>query len=101
MHVSVNDALRQVTASYKWHHIQRLPTDRGLPYAYVLRKFKDVRKPRPIVSYARHPAKRLLNLCGRAIAFLLSTADVRHCVLWRTHDLVQRLQDIVRSFRSF
>ena len=49
-----------------------------LPNAYIMIKNKDICKFRPIVSYFRHPWKRLLRAAGRALDLLLQKAPVAH-----------------------
>jgi len=64
-----------------------------LPYGYILPKFKDLNKTRPIVSYYYHPLRRLLNIFARALTFLLkSCTEVRHLTIWTTDALMQNIK---------
>ena len=65
----------------------------GIPYGYILPKFKDLNKTRPIVSYYHHPLKRILNIFARALTFLLKTCtSVRHLTIWNTDALIANIQ---------
>ena len=63
-----------------------------VPYSYVLPKNEDINRCRPLVSYFRHPHKRLFNVCSKAIMGLLKVLDNKHCVLWKTGDLLNELK---------
>jgi hypothetical protein len=71
-----------------------------LTYAYGLPKFKDWTRFRPLISYARHPFKRLLNFCSRALLFILSHADVRSWTLPTEHCLPVDLPTSFEQVRS-
>jgi len=64
-----------------------------IPYGYILPKFKDLNKTRPIVSYYYHPLRRILNLFARALTFLLKTCTVvKHLTIWNTDALIANIQ---------
>ena len=65
----------------------------SLLYGYVLPKDKDIEKIRPIVSYAGHPWKHVLNLVTRVIMFLMWKAKVDN-VLWGTMDLKEAVKQV-------
>ena len=67
----------------------------SLPYAYTLPKDKDLRnKTRPIVSYAKHPAKQILNVAGRAFQWLLehlhTKGEMKSFALFKTQDFAKQ-----------
>lgn len=62
-----------------------------LPYAYGIPKEKDLNKFRPIVSYANHPLKRLLNTTGRIINFMMKKCNLEGMTLWKTNDVTEKL----------
>ena len=72
-----------------------------LPYAYVMPKDKDIQRIRPIVSYFKHPLKRLLNMAARAVLLVLKRADVSSFTLWKTGDFTATLSDITERLRVF
>ena len=64
-----------------------------LPYGYILPKFKDLNRTRPIVSYFHHPLKNILNIFARAITFLLkSCTEIKHLTIWTTDSLMANIQ---------
>ena len=64
----------------------------GLPYAYTLVKDKDITRNRPLISYRKHPYRKMLNFVSRAISFITSTIQVKHCNLEKCTDLKERLE---------
>ena len=42
-----------------------------IPYAYIIPKFKDLSRYRPIVSYSSHPLVNIFNVVSRGLFFLL------------------------------
>ena len=64
-----------------------------IPYGYILPKFKDLNKTRPIVSYYCHPLKRVLNIFARALSFILkSCTTIEHLTIWNTDALVDNIK---------
>ena len=73
-----------------------------LPYAYILPKHKDLKhKTRPIVSYACHPLRPMLQLLSRALTFLLLSLpdSIHHYTLWRTRDVCALIREFLASTR--
>jgi hypothetical protein len=69
-----------------------------LPFAYFLVKNKDIQKKiRPIISYARHPMRRLLHAAASALNFMLKKIKVDNFVLWRCQDFLPTLQDRINN----
>ena len=52
----------------------------SLPYTYLMNEFKDLSKVRPIVAYAGHPMKRLLNFACRTLNHMLRSVHILHCM---------------------
>ena len=75
----------------------------NLPYAYTLHKNKDLKKLRPIVSYATHPLKRTLNITCRALNHMIKMIDkdhALHCNMETCVELKERLKDIENRMRE-
>ena len=68
-------------------------THGDIPYSYVLPKFKDIERMRPIVSYKKHPLRKVFNIAARALTFLLkSCTDIQHLTLWETNHLLPQIE---------
>jgi hypothetical protein len=66
----------------------------ALPYAYALIKNKDIARSRPIVSYYKHPLKKIFNLTSRALMFLLETCShLTHFTLPTTQHFLPQFYD--------
>ena len=66
-------------------------------------KNKNISKMRPIVSYFKHPCRRILRTTARAINFLikaLPTRVFRHFILDRVDDFIPTLTRIVADARA-
>jgi len=87
--------IQEWQAFYEKHAMRLGPFNKKgkIPHGYILPKFKDLNKTRPIVSYYHHPLKQILNITARAITFLLQTCTtIRHLTLWNTNALVANIQ---------
>jgi hypothetical protein len=80
-------------------YVRKEPDQYPTPLSYILPKNKNVLKDRPIVSYATHRLKKLLNTCSRAILFCLQQSPIHQYTLWKTHDLLPNLQRFSTHFR--
>lgn len=50
---------------------------------------------KPIVSYFKHPYKRIINIAARALMLLLQLTDNKyHYTLWSTREIIMRLREI-------
>ena len=70
-----------------------------IPYAYVLHKNKDLAKLRPIVSYATHPLKRILNVTCRALNHMIQTIDADHALHCNMETCIE-LKERIKDFES-
>jgi len=81
---------------YKAKHLKTIApydTKGDIPYGYILPKFKDIEKMRPIVSYKKHPLRKVLNISARALTFLLkSCTELKHLTLWETNHILPQIQ---------
>jgi hypothetical protein len=68
------------------------PIDPTIPYAYILKKNKDLKKNRPLVSYFNHPLKKPLNMTARALSYMLKQSGCDQNVLWKTIDLKHKVR---------
>ena len=62
-----------------------------VPFAHILPKSKDTTRYRPIVSYAKHPLKKVMSVCQRAIMYIISTLPQQHFNLPRTQDFLNKM----------
>jgi len=76
----------------KWGYVR----SGSLPYFYILNKDKDVKRDRPLVSYRKHPFRRIFNVASRIITFIANTIDTKHCNLMRCTDLLDRITKVQR-----
>ena len=76
----------------RWGYIE----SGSLPYSYILHKMKDVERRRPLVSYRKHPFRRIFNVASRMITFIANTLETKHCNLSRCTDLLDRITKIQR-----
>jgi hypothetical protein len=91
---------KQIMTSWKdtflrerWAKFGFFKTDSSLPYGYSMPKNKDINKNRPIVSYAVHPMKKMLNRAGRALQTILASIDPsQHFTLWKTLDFTTEIK---------
>jgi hypothetical protein len=79
---------------HKWHSVAPLCTYGSVPYSYVIPKFKDLSRNRPIISYRTHPLRKVFKVALRALVFLVKSISVKTFTLHRTQDLLSRLKDI-------
>ena len=79
------------------------PLDRkstaSVPFAHILPKFKDLSRYRPIVSYAKHPLRRLMSVAQRAIMFIISTLPQQHFNLPRTQDFLHEMTGFAQQLK--
>ena len=94
------DLFKSHYTSLNLEKIQTFSTNKSVPYAYILPKFKDIERMRPIVSYYNHPLKKSLNLASRALACILKHAELDEFVLWKTQDLRNEIDKINIKLRS-
>lgn len=73
--------------------------DGNIPYAYVLFKNKDIKKKRPIVSYATHPLKKTLNITCRALNHMIQTITPDHAMHCNMETCVE-LKDRIKDFET-
>ena len=74
--------------------LDKLWNKKGLiPYCYGLPKEKDLGKMRPIVSYKKHPLKRLFNYVGKILCFMIKNSDIKSFTLWRTGDMTKVIEE--------
>jgi hypothetical protein len=69
-------------------------------YCYGEPKHKDDSQFRPIVSFARHPFKRLLNYSSRALLLILTLSCATHWSLFNETFLPSSLSSSFESIRS-
>jgi hypothetical protein len=74
-----------------WRSISVLRSSCDLPYGYAIPKAKDLSRFRPIVSYFKHPLKRVFQVTQRAVMFIIKNMRVTHFTLNRTQDLLAHL----------
>lgn len=72
--------------------------DSNLPTGYILPKNKDIKKTRPIVSYFKHPFKRVLNSAGRALLHILECTKEPHFNMSNVSDLMPRVEKINKKY---
>ena len=70
-----------------------------VPYAYILFKNKDIKKIRPIVSYATHPLKRILNITCRALNHMIKTIDPNHALHCNMETCIE-LKERIKTFEK-
>ena len=71
-----------------------------IPYCYTLPKAKDFNRFRPIVSYYNHPLKDLYNYTSRALMFILKKSPIQSFTLWKTTDLVPKINKASRKLQQ-
>ena len=86
----------------KWFPYPRVsPGDKSkFPSAYILAKNKDIKKFRPIVSYFKHPFKRVLNAAGRALQHLLSVLREPHFNLSSVSGALHKFERINDKYKE-
>jgi len=62
----------------------------NIPYVYLLMKFKDPKRERPIMSYYLHPLKKLFNIAGRCLVGLTQQLENQGFILWKGGDLKEK-----------
>jgi len=75
----------------------------SLPFCFGIPKEKDISKLRPIISYARHPLRRQLNMVGRALLFALKKSGIRNLTLWKVEDIegkLQRVNNMIKDWKK-
>ena len=97
---TVMDIFKSNFTSLNLDRVHTFSTKKSVPYAYVLPKFKDIERMRPIVSYYNHPLKKSLNLASRALACVLKNADLDDFILWKTQDLNNEIRKINLKLRG-
>ena len=63
----------------------------SIPYAHLLPKFKDTSRYRQIVSYFKHPLKKVMSVAQRAIMFMINTLTLTHFNLSKTQDFLHKM----------
>lgn len=53
-------------------------TSPTLPTNYILRKYKDITRARPVTSYYRHVLKRIFRVAGSALTWILNHWAAKH-----------------------
>ena len=86
---------------HRWNKIFPWRSKGTLPYGYILPKDKDITRDRPIISYASHPARSLLNTISRAILAILKFLSFEHFILWKTQDAFSFFNDIHNNLSVF
>ena len=71
----------------------------NLPYSYILFKNKDIKKIRPIVSYATHPLKHVLNITCRALNHMIQTINKDHALHCNMETCIE-LKDRIKDFET-
>ena len=84
----------------KLDKIREFNKEKALPYSYVLTKFKDITRIRPIVSYFHHPLKKIYNYASRSLAHVLKKSDTKHFTLWKTQDLRPTISSIEAELKT-
>jgi len=67
--------------------------EKTLPYTYTLKKDKDTTRIRPLVSYRKHPYRRMFNVVARAINFITSSLKIKHCNIEKCTDIKTLLEN--------
>lgn len=66
-----------------------------IPLAYIIPKNKDLKKYRPIISYANHSLKKLLKLASRGFSHILKNIkSVNHFNSTKTTDIMDFIKNI-------
>lgn len=78
----------------QWKGIAPLRAKGTIPYAYVVPKFKDLNRNRPLISYFNHPLKNVFQVTQRALMFLTKQWPARKFTLSKTGDFVTRIHDV-------
>ena len=73
----------------------------ALPNCYGLPKFKDLNKERPICSYFKHPAKRVFNVCARALTLLMKLSPISGFNLSSINDVTNYFTTIRNQLPRF
>jgi hypothetical protein len=65
----------------------------SLPYPYVLRKQKDLSRSRPVVSYANHPLKKVIQVASSALLLCVKALpeEYRSANIFSTKDMLPNL----------
>lgn len=71
-----------------------------VPYCYINPKNKDVQRFRPIVSFAQAPHRSQLNLCARALHFVLQQLPRSHFTLWNAWDARKAILEAQETLAS-
>ena len=77
-----------------WLKIQKWNEKPSLPIAYGLPKEKDddLLIFRPIISYAKHPLKKILNITAKALTLMVKETISDHYTLWETKKLLEEVE---------
>ena len=102
--IEQHEALSLVRARYKkkgFSEIVKWKKDAKLPNAYDLPKNKDWAESRPVTSYFHAGPKKILNMAGRALAYLLDCLPItyRHFNLSKTKDFKERIMKHAKELR--
>ena len=65
-----------------WASVERYFTHGSLPYAYIMRKFKDLSRKRSIISYFHHPLKEVYFRAAAGLMTCLKAIDFFHTNLF-------------------
>ena len=65
-----------------WASVGRYFTHGSLPYAYIMRKFKDLSRKRSIISYFHHPLKEVYFRAAAGLMTCLKAIDFFHTNLF-------------------
>ena len=69
----------------------------SFPNSYILRKFKDITRFRPITSYLKHPLKILQKAVSCGLNFLLCSLKVKHF----NCDKIGDIRSFIRRMKTF
>ena len=70
-----------------------------LPYAHLIPKQKDFSRFRQIVSYFRHPLKKVMSVAQRALLFMVGTLPPNHFNLRKTQDFLDKMKAFAQQLK--
>ena len=92
---------KQIHHEKEWNKIINFNNKGQLSYAYSLSKDKNIDVHKPIVSYYKHPMRRLFNVAGRVLIFLLKEAkNIKHMNLWNIKDLQTTIEGKIQAWKD-
>src|SRR6185437_1225272 len=92
---------RRTDGRQPWYRITNWYRNGTIPYVYIIPKFKDLSKFRPLVSYFNHPLRNLFAIAGSAMTFMITQipSQYRHFNLINPQLIQNFINDTNNKFK--